>query len=74
MINAVLPNNIITEWLEDLGEGYLSTMAASVSLKRLGTVEDVGNAALFLASKEAHYITGQMIVDAGQTRPETLDA
>jgi 3-oxoacyl-[acyl-carrier protein] reductase len=74
-INAVLPGNIITEGLEDLGEDYLSTMAASVPLKRLGAVEDVGNTALFLASKEAHYITGQMIVvDGGQTQPETLEA
>jgi 3-oxoacyl-[acyl-carrier protein] reductase len=50
-------------------------MAASIPMKRLGTVEDVGNAALFLASKEAGYITGQtIIVDGGQILPETLEA
>jgi 3-oxoacyl-[acyl-carrier protein] reductase len=50
-------------------------MAASVPLKRLGTVEDVGYAAMFLASQEASYITGQtIIVDGGQILPETFDA
>jgi 3-oxoacyl-[acyl-carrier protein] reductase len=50
-------------------------MAASIPLKRLGRVEDIGNAALFLASKEAGYITGQtIVVDGGQTVPESLEA
>ena len=74
-VNAVLPGNIITEGLEGLGADYLETMAASVPLKRLGTVEDIGNAALFLASKEAGYITGQtIIIDGGQILPESLEA
>jgi 3-oxoacyl-[acyl-carrier protein] reductase len=74
-INAVMPGNIITEGLEGLGEDYLKTMAASIPLKRLGVVEDIGNAALFLASKEAGYITGQtIVVDGGQTVPESLEA
>ena len=74
-INAVMPGNIITEGLQDLGEEYLQTMAASIPLKTLGTVEDVGYAALFLATKEAGYITGQtIVVDGGQTVPESLEA
>ena len=74
-INAILPGNIVTEGLAGLGEDYLKTMAASIPMKKLGTVEDVGNAALFLASKEAGYITGQtIIIDGGQTLPETLEA
>lgn len=74
-MNAVLPGNIITEGLEDLGADYLETMAASIPLKKLGVVEDIGNAALFLASKEANYITGQtIIVDGGQILPESLEA
>ena len=53
----------------------LATMAASIPLKKLGVVEDIGNAALFLASKEANYITGQtIIVDGGQILPESLEA
>jgi 3-oxoacyl-[acyl-carrier protein] reductase len=74
-INAVLPGNIATEGLDGLGEDYLRTMSASIPLKRLGTVDDVGYAALFFASQEAAYITGQtLVIDGGQTQPETLEA
>lgn len=74
-VNAVLPGNILTEGLIEMGEDYQKSMAASVPLGRLGTVDDIGNAALFLASKEAGYITGQtIIVDGGQIVPESLDA
>ncbi len=74
-INAVMPGNIYTEGLQDLGQEYLDTMAASIPLKRLGAVEDIGNAALFFASDEAAYITGQtIVVDGGQILPESLEA
>lgn len=74
-VNAVLPGNIKTEGLIALGEEYLRSMAESIPLKALGEVEDIGHAALFLASKEAAYITGQtIIVDGGQILPESLDA
>ena len=74
-INAVMPGNIYTEGLQDLGQSYLDTMAASIPLKRLGNVADIGNAALFFASDEASYITGQsIIVDGGQIIPESLEA
>lgn len=74
-VNAVLPGNILTEGLIALGPDYEKSMAASIPLKKLGTVEDIGHAALFLASKEAGYITGQtIIVDGGQILPESLDA
>jgi 3-oxoacyl-[acyl-carrier protein] reductase len=74
-VNAVMPGNIVTEGLAGLGEEYQRTMAASVPLKRLGAVEDIGHAAAFFASKEAAYITGQtIIVDGGQILPESLEA
>ncbi|MFD2055913.1 3-oxoacyl-ACP reductase FabG [Mesorhizobium calcicola] len=74
-VNAVMPGNIITEGLAGLGEDYQKTMAASIPLKRLGTVEDIGYAALYFASKEAGYVTGQtIIVDGGQILPESLEA
>ncbi len=74
-VNAVLPGNIVTEGLKDLGPEYTKTMAASVPLGMLGDVEDIGHAALFLASQEARYITGQtIIVDGGQILPESSDA
>ena len=74
-VNAVLPGNVITEGLADLGEDYLAQMTASVPLRRLGTVAEIGYAALFLASDEAGYITGQtIVVDGGQILPESLSA
>ncbi|MEH7380225.1 3-oxoacyl-ACP reductase FabG [Bacillus sp. JJ1533] len=70
-VNSVMPGNIITEGLEGMGEHYLKEMAAKIPMKKLGTVEDIGFAALFLASKEAGFITGQtIIVDGGQILPE----
>jgi 3-oxoacyl-[acyl-carrier protein] reductase len=74
-INAVLPGNIVTEGLDELGEQYQAQMAASIPLRRLGTVEEIGHAALFLATDEAGYITGQtIVVDGGQVLPESLAA
>ena len=74
-VNAVSPGNVLTEGLQGMGEDYLKTMAASIPVKRLGEVEDIGYAALFLASKEAGYITGQtIIVDGGQIVLESLEA
>ncbi len=73
-VNAVLPGNILTEGLIAIGTEYLSTMAAAIPLKRLGTPADIANTALFLASEEAAFITGQTItVDGGQTLPESLE-
>jgi 3-oxoacyl-[acyl-carrier protein] reductase len=74
-INAVMPGNIRTEGLDGLGPDYLAKMTASIPLKRLGSVEDIGYAALFFASDEAAYITGQtIVVDGGQVLPESLAA
>ena len=74
-INAILPGNITTEGLDDLGEDYLDAMRASIPQKRLGDVADIGNAALFFASDEAGYITGQtLVIDGGQVLPESLQA
>ena len=45
-------------------------MVRAVPLGRLGTPEDVAHAMLFLASKEASYITGQsLIVDKSKGLP-----
>ena len=74
-INAVMPGNIMTEGLDDVGDDYLRLMERSIPLGRLGDPEDVAYAMLFLASGEASYITGQtLIVDGGQTLPESIDA
>lgn len=74
-VNAVLPGNIFTEGLEGMGPDYIAKMEGSIPMRRLGTVADIANAALFFASDEAGYITGQTItVDGGQILPESLGA
>jgi 3-oxoacyl-[acyl-carrier protein] reductase len=74
-INAVMPGNVESEGLDELGEDYLSQMTASIPLGRLGRVEEIGAAALFLATDEAAFITGQtIVVDGGQVVPESLAA
>ncbi|MDX1889677.1 3-oxoacyl-ACP reductase FabG [Mycolicibacterium sp. 050158] len=74
-INAVLPGNIVTEGLIAMGQEYMDGMAASVPAGRLGSVADIGNAALFFATDEAGYITGQsLVVDGGQILPESQEA
>lgn len=74
-VNAVLPGNVITEGLADLGPEYLKAMEMSIPQRRLGSVADIGNAALFFATDEAAYITGQaLVVDGGQILPESLAA
>jgi len=74
-VNAVLPGNIATEGLADLGEKYRRAMEMSIPQRRLGEVADIGNAALFFATDEAAYITGQaLVIDGGQILPESLAA
>ncbi len=71
-INAVLPGNIMTEGLDDLGQDYLQSMIDAIPMGKLGTPEDVAHAMLFLSSEEANFITGQtLVVDGGQTLPES---
>jgi 3-oxoacyl-[acyl-carrier protein] reductase len=71
-INAVLPGNIITEGLIEMGQEYMDQMASAVPAGRLGSVADIGHAALFFATDEAAYITGQsLVVDGGQILPES---
>ena len=74
-VNAVLPGNIMTEGLEDMGEDYIAGMTAAIPMGKLGRVADIGYAALFFATDEAAYITGQtIVVDGGQVLPESPDA
>ena len=74
-INAVMPGNIKTEGLDDVGEDHLRVIEKSIPMGRLGDPEDVAYAMLFFASHEAKYITGQtLVVDGGQTLPESIDA
>jgi len=66
-VNAILPGTIRSEGLLKLGMN-LDDAAASIPLTRLGDPRDIGHAALFFASDEAGYITGQtLVIDGGVT-------
>lgn len=74
-INAVMPGNILTEGLKAQGQDYLDSMAKSIPVGFLGEPEDIGFAAVYLASRQARYVTGQtIIIDGGQVLPESFDA
>ena len=54
---------------------YVRSLLAAIPLGHLGDVSDIAHAALFLATDEARFITGQtLVVDGGQTLPESADA
>jgi 3-oxoacyl-[acyl-carrier protein] reductase len=65
-VNAIAPGFIPTALTEVLPQEMMQSIVANTPLGRLGTVEDVANATLFLASDEAAFITGQVLtVDGG---------
>ena len=66
--NAIAPGFIRTDMTEVLGEKIQEEILKIVPLKEMGEVEDIANLALYLASPEARYITGQVIaIDGGMT-------
>jgi 3-oxoacyl-[acyl-carrier protein] reductase len=70
-VNAVLPGNVHTPGVDQLGDDWRRAMIASIPAGRLAEPEDVGWAVRFLASVEAGYITGQtLVIDGGQVLPE----
>jgi 3-oxoacyl-[acyl-carrier protein] reductase len=65
-VNAVAPGFIASEMTAELGEVVLEEAKKRIPAKRLGEPEDVAAAVLFLASKDAGYISGQtLVVDGG---------
>jgi 3-oxoacyl-[acyl-carrier protein] reductase len=65
-VNAVAPGFIPTALTEVLPAERLEDIKQNTPLGRLGTVEDIANAVLFLASNEAAFITGHVLsVDGG---------
>lgn len=65
-VNAVAPGFIQTEMTEVLSEAVKTAVTEEIPMKHFGRPEDIAQTVLFLASKEAGYITGQVIcVDGG---------
>jgi 3-oxoacyl-[acyl-carrier protein] reductase len=63
--NAIAPGFIETEMTAVLDEKVVQGWRDSIPLKRGGTVDDVANATLFLASDMSKYITGQCLSVCG---------
>ena len=57
-VNCVAPGFIETDMTRALADDQVKKLVEGVPLGRLGRVEDIAAAVLFLASKEASYITG----------------
>lgn len=80
-VNSILPGYILTPMVENMSKisnpenpnSVIDGIAAGIPMKRLGTIEELGELAAFLASKESSYITGhEFVIDGGSTLPETM--
>jgi 3-oxoacyl-[acyl-carrier protein] reductase len=66
-VNAIAPGPTDTEATRETVGAFIDSILATMPIKRMGTVDDMVNAALFLLSDEAAYITGHILnVDGGQ--------
>jgi 3-oxoacyl-[acyl-carrier protein] reductase len=67
-VNAVAPGFIESEMTAALGDSIMTEVKTRIPAKRIGTVAEVAEAVLFLASRAAGYITGQVLtIDGGMT-------
>ncbi len=64
-VNTVAPGFIETDMTASLPEEVRKNYEDNIPLKRMGSVEDVANAVVFLTSPKATYITGQIIAVNG---------
>lgn len=65
-VNAVAPGFIKTEMIDSVPEKVIDIMVNQSAVKRLGEVEDIANAYLFLSSALSSFVTGTVLsVDGG---------
>jgi NAD(P)-dependent dehydrogenase (short-subunit alcohol dehydrogenase family) len=66
-VNAIAPGPTDTEATRDTVGAFIDAILATMPIKRMGTVDDMVHAALFLLSDDAAFITGHILnVDGGQ--------
>ena len=66
--NAIAPGFITTDMTDKLSDSIKESIISSVTLGRMGNVDEIANAALFLASDMSSYITGEVIKVTGGMR------
>lgn len=65
-VNAIAPGYIDTDMTRVLSDDIKDGIVSQIPLKRMGQVSDIADAAVFLVSDRASYITGQVLsVDGG---------
>lgn len=64
-VNAIAPGFIETEMTASLSEEIRKTATQSIALKRMGSVDDVANCVLFLASDMSAYVSAQVLLCDG---------
>ena len=64
-VNCVSPGFIATELIQDLPDKLREAYLARIPMKRFGNAEEVATCVLFLASKEASYVTGSVLEVSG---------
>src|SRR5690606_25284123 len=63
---GIAPGLVQTDFSALLIQNFGDALAAKLPTKRLGTPEDIGNLAVFLASEQASWITGEtFVIDGG---------
>src|SRR6056297_881328 len=67
-VNAIAPGYTMTDILKTVPQDLLDKFAKMTMLKRLGQPEEIANAALFLASEDASYVTGHTLSVNGGMR------
>ncbi|QCI18888.1 beta-ketoacyl-ACP reductase [Buchnera aphidicola] len=60
-VNIIAPGLIKTDFIKDLNKIQYKKYLSYIPMKRLGTVEEIANAVIFLSSTNASYITGQTL-------------
>lgn len=64
-VNCIAPGIVMTDMVSDYTIEEFDDIRSNIPLNRIGSTEDIANLAYFLASKEADYITGQVISPNG---------